>query len=168
MNEIAYGGAVDVAPTTFDEFFHAEYQILLRAMYLITGNRHDAEELAQEALVKACERWDRIGRMDNPSGYVYRMALNAHRSALRKLRVAARRAVSAGPAAPSPRATTETRSAVRSRRTEATRTRSSSTNGPPGRVTCTASRGRRLAIGSRSGSRRPPTPSPPTARTSRR
>ena len=57
---------------------------LLRAMYLITGDRHQAEEAAQDAFVKACEHWERIRVMANPSGYVYRIALNAHRSALRR------------------------------------------------------------------------------------
>ena len=100
MSEIAHEGAMAATPTTFAEFFLAEYQTLLRAMYLITGNRSDAEELAQEALVKACERWEQVGRMANPSGYVYRMALNAHRSTIRRLRVAARRTLSSGSADP--------------------------------------------------------------------
>ena len=98
MDEIAYEGPMEATQTTFAEFFLAEYQTLLRAMYLITGNRNDAEELAQEALVKACERWDKVGRMENPSGYVYRIALNAHRSTIRRLRLVARRAISADPA----------------------------------------------------------------------
>ncbi len=87
-------------PTTFAESFHAEYQTLLRAMYLITGDRYDAEELAQAALVKACERWEHVGGMDNPRGYIYRMAVNAHRSTIRKLRLAARRALSLNAADP--------------------------------------------------------------------
>jgi hypothetical protein len=28
-------------------------------MYLLTGDRYEAEDLAQDAFVKACERWDR-------------------------------------------------------------------------------------------------------------
>jgi RNA polymerase sigma factor (sigma-70 family) len=100
MDEIAYEGPMEATQTTFAEFFLAEYQTLLRAMYLITGNRNDAEELAQEALVKACERWDKVSRTENPSGYVYRIALNAHRSTIRRLRLVARRAMSADPADP--------------------------------------------------------------------
>ena len=74
----------------FSEFFSDEYETLLRAMYLLTGDRHEAEELAQDAFVKVCERWDRVRVMENPAGYLYRIAVNARTSALRRLRVAAR------------------------------------------------------------------------------
>ena len=47
--------------------------------------------MAQEALLRAYERWDRVGAMDSPAGYVYRTALNLHRSQLRRLVVRARR-----------------------------------------------------------------------------
>ena len=77
----------------FSEFFRTEYETLLRAMYLITGDRFQAEELAQDAFVKACQRWDRVRRTDNPAGYLYRTAVNAHRSSLRRLAVAARKSL---------------------------------------------------------------------------
>ena len=78
----------------FESFFAKNYELVLRTLYLVTGDRSEAEDLAQESFVKAYERWDRIKAMDNPSGYVYRMALNAYRSRLRRLGVAARRSVS--------------------------------------------------------------------------
>jgi RNA polymerase sigma-70 factor (sigma-E family) len=77
----------------FTDFFRAEYETLLRAMYLLTGDRYEAEDLAQDALLKACERWDRVRGMDNPTGYLYRTAVNAHESALRRVRSSARRAL---------------------------------------------------------------------------
>jgi RNA polymerase sigma-70 factor (sigma-E family) len=89
-DSVAGGVPVEVGPADFAQFFRAEYQTLLRAMYLITGDRHQAEELAQDAFVKACERWERIRDMQNPTGYLYRTAVNAHRSALRRIAVAAR------------------------------------------------------------------------------
>jgi RNA polymerase sigma factor (sigma-70 family) len=100
MDGIAVEGATEATPTTFAEFFLAEYQTLLRAMYLITGDPNEAEELAQDALVKACERWEQVGQMENPRGYIYRMAVNAHTSTIRKLRIAARRAISLNTADP--------------------------------------------------------------------
>jgi RNA polymerase sigma factor (sigma-70 family) len=75
----------------FEGFFHAEHERLFQALYLLTGNRHEADELAQEALMRAYERWDRVRSMDSPVGYVYRTALNLHRSRLRKAAVRARR-----------------------------------------------------------------------------
>ena len=84
----------------FEAFFAAHYEPLLRTMYLVTGDRHEAEDLAEESFVRAYERWDRIRRMENPSGYVYRMALNAYRSRLRRIATAAKRSISAEPADP--------------------------------------------------------------------
>src|SRR5438034_10106780 len=77
---------------TFEAFCRAEYPRLLRAMFLVTGDRHEAEEIAQDAFVRACERWDLVSRATNRPGYVYRMALNAYRSKLRRLARGARKA----------------------------------------------------------------------------
>ena len=96
MGEIAYGDAMEAEQADFADFFRAEYQTLLRAMYLISGSRDEAEELAQDAFVKALERWDRVQEMDNPAGYLYRTAVNTRRSVARRLRLAAQRALRSG------------------------------------------------------------------------
>jgi RNA polymerase sigma factor (sigma-70 family) len=75
----------------FEEFFLAEHERLFQALLLLTGDRFEADDLAQEALLRAYERWDRVASMESPAGYVYRTALNLHRSRLRKLVVRARR-----------------------------------------------------------------------------
>lgn len=82
----------------FEVFFLAEHERLFQALYLLTGDRHEADDLAQEALLRAYERWDRVGAMDSPAGYVYRTALNLHRSRIRALVVRARRVIAAVPA----------------------------------------------------------------------
>jgi RNA polymerase sigma-70 factor, ECF subfamily len=83
---------IDLADAgSFEGFFEANYERLLRAVFLVTGNRGEAEDLAQEAFVRVYERWDRVRRTDNPAGYLYRTALNAHRSRLRRMAVAARK-----------------------------------------------------------------------------
>ena len=97
MGEIAYGDAMEAEQADFADFFRAEYKTLLRAMYLISGSRDEAEELAQGAFVKALERWDRVREMDNPAGYLYRTAVNTRRSVARRLRFAAQRALSLRP-----------------------------------------------------------------------
>jgi RNA polymerase sigma factor (sigma-70 family) len=45
-----------VPPDTFETFFEQQYTNLLKAMYLVTGNRHEAEEITQDAFVRALER----------------------------------------------------------------------------------------------------------------
>ena len=87
-----------VEDTSFERFFLAEHERLFQALYLLTGDRFDADDLAQEALLRAYERWDRVATMDSPTGYVYRTALNLHRSRVRALLVRARRAFAAAPA----------------------------------------------------------------------
>lgn len=78
------------ADEDFKELFENEYARLGKALYLVTGDVSEAEELCQEAFVRIYERWDRVMRLEDPSGYLYRTALNLHRSRLRRLMAAAR------------------------------------------------------------------------------
>jgi DNA-directed RNA polymerase specialized sigma24 family protein len=34
----------------------------------VTGDRYEAEEVAQEAFLRVFERWDRVGALDDPTG----------------------------------------------------------------------------------------------------
>ena len=43
-------------PRTFDEFFEDERDRLFRALCLITGSRHEAEEIAQDAFIAALNK----------------------------------------------------------------------------------------------------------------
>jgi RNA polymerase sigma-70 factor (ECF subfamily) len=72
------------AERSFEDLFADEYPRLVRALYLMCGSVAEAEDLGQEALVRAFERWDRVGRMDSPIGYVYRIAMNLHRRRMRR------------------------------------------------------------------------------------
>jgi RNA polymerase sigma factor (sigma-70 family) len=98
-------------PEDFGDFFAATYEPVLRALFLVTGNVPEAEDVAQEAFVRMYERWDSVRRRPNPSGYAYRTALNVYRSRLRRLRVAARRLIR--PIAPDPLAASEDRDELR-------------------------------------------------------
>ena len=60
----------------FAEFFERHHVRLYRAMWLVTRNRHEAEELMQDAFVRLWERWDRVRSLPDPEGYLYRTALN--------------------------------------------------------------------------------------------
>jgi RNA polymerase sigma-70 factor (ECF subfamily) len=94
-------GAIEgVSPVTvldFEDFFQAEHVRLARALYLLTGSAAEADELTQEAMVRVYERWDRVRQMDSPQGYLYRTALNLHRSRLRWLASRARHILHATP-----------------------------------------------------------------------
>ena len=90
-------GEVVRAALNFEDFFVAEHERLFKALYMLTGSREEADDLAQEALLRAYERWDRVSTMDAPTGYVYRTALNLHRNRLRGLLVRARGVFAAVP-----------------------------------------------------------------------
>jgi RNA polymerase sigma-70 factor (ECF subfamily) len=77
----------------FEEFYEAQHVRLGRALYLLTGSASEADELAQEALVRVYERWDRVGQMASPEGYLFRTAMNLHRSRIRWLTSRARQLV---------------------------------------------------------------------------
>jgi RNA polymerase sigma-70 factor (ECF subfamily) len=75
----------------FDTFFEDESDRLFKALYFVTGNRHDAEELTQDAFLKLWERWDQIDRIDDPTAYLFRVALNAFRRRRRRTAMAVRK-----------------------------------------------------------------------------
>jgi RNA polymerase sigma factor (sigma-70 family) len=81
----------------FAAFFETEHLRLARALFLLTGDASEADELAQDALVRVYERWERVRQMDSPTGYLFRTALNLHRSRLRRLAARARRSTRASP-----------------------------------------------------------------------
>lgn len=69
---------------TFEEFFRTTYSRLAQMLLLMSGSRDEAEEVAQEAMARAFERWERVRQMDSPAGYVYRTALNLQRKSFRR------------------------------------------------------------------------------------
>ena len=83
----------------FEAFFSAEYARLCQALLLLIGDRFEAEDVAQEAMTRVLERWDRVHAMDSPAGYLFRTALNLHRNGVRRLAVRTRRVFAETPAA---------------------------------------------------------------------
>jgi RNA polymerase sigma factor (sigma-70 family) len=82
----------------FEAFYETHHRELFRALWLATRNRHEAEELMQDAFFRVYERWDRIDEVANPGGYLYRTAMNALASRRRRAAVALRKAVHLLPA----------------------------------------------------------------------
>ena len=81
------------ADSDFHSFFAEHHGRLFRALVLLTRNRHEAEELMQDAFLALWERWEHVARSGDPAPYLYRTALNAWRSRLRRAVVAARKAI---------------------------------------------------------------------------
>jgi RNA polymerase sigma-70 factor (sigma-E family) len=72
----------------FEAFFEAEFPHLFRLAYLLTGNPADAEEMAQEAMVRTYRAWGRIREDQPPFAYARTTLINHRRSLARRSRVA--------------------------------------------------------------------------------
>ena len=67
-----------------DAFEAVPSRALLRTAQALTGQRADAEDLLQSALVKALPHWRQI--TGEPEGYLYRVMVNEHISRWRRHR----------------------------------------------------------------------------------
>jgi DNA-directed RNA polymerase specialized sigma24 family protein len=83
---------VEGALISFEDFFRETHAALFRALSLVTGSRQVAEDVMQVAFMKVFERWDRVAAMENPEGFLYRVAMNEFRSRYRRAKRAIRRA----------------------------------------------------------------------------
>ena len=76
----------------FQEFYAANYPRLRRLGYWLTGDWTEAEELAQEAMVRTWWRWSIVRGHDRPHDYARKVLVNRHRSLLRRALVRGRHA----------------------------------------------------------------------------
>jgi RNA polymerase sigma-70 factor (ECF subfamily) len=61
------------APEGFEELFRAEYARLVRVLRAIDD---DAPDAVQEAFAQAFVRWRRVSQLEDPAGWVRRVAVN--------------------------------------------------------------------------------------------
>ncbi|MGH3402281.1 MAG: SigE family RNA polymerase sigma factor [Streptosporangiaceae bacterium] len=59
----------------FDGFTAEVSGLLLRTGYLMTGDAKDAEDLAQETLLRVAQRWNRVRSMEHPAAYARRILI---------------------------------------------------------------------------------------------
>jgi RNA polymerase sigma factor, sigma-70 family len=78
---------------TFEDFFFEQHDRLYRALFFVTGDASEAEDIAQDAFLRLWERWDDVGGIDDPVAYLFKVAMNGFRMRLRRARVAARHLV---------------------------------------------------------------------------
>jgi RNA polymerase sigma-70 factor (sigma-E family) len=62
----------------FRQFTASRWPRLLRTAYLLTGERHAAEDLVQSALERTYLSWRRVRRADDQDAYVRRILINQH------------------------------------------------------------------------------------------
>ena len=101
----------DQAPT-FEEFYAANFKRVFSALCLVTGNRHEAEEIAQDSFVRVYERWEKVGALDDPAAYLFRVSMNVFRNRYRRVSLGLRRALFLAPTTTDDLAAVETHDEV--------------------------------------------------------
>jgi RNA polymerase sigma-70 factor, ECF subfamily len=91
LRQVVIQEASVAEPHSFEMFFEANRRRLFGAFCLITGNRHEAEEIVQDAFLKLWERWDRVSNLEDPVGFLFTTAMNAFRNRRRRASVALRK-----------------------------------------------------------------------------
>lgn len=87
-------------PLAFEVFYRSEYAAVVALIGVLTGRDGFAEDIAQEAFLRAHRDWHRIGRMESPEGWVRRVAINLARSRWRRLRAEATARLRLGSSSP--------------------------------------------------------------------
>jgi RNA polymerase sigma-70 factor (ECF subfamily) len=80
------GVPADAAAAPLAQVFELSYRRLAMQLYGVVGNLAEAEDLVQEAFVRAAAAGARFRRVDNPEAWLRRTAINLHRKRWRKMR----------------------------------------------------------------------------------
>jgi RNA polymerase sigma-70 factor (ECF subfamily) len=60
----------------FEVWYRREHPRLVGALMWLGGDATDVRDAVDEACARALERWNRVGAMESPTGWTYRVALN--------------------------------------------------------------------------------------------
>ena len=74
------------AEVSLREVFEVSYRKLVVQLYGVIGDIAEAEDVVQEAFVRAAAAGGRFRRVDNPEAWLRTVAINVHHSRWRKLR----------------------------------------------------------------------------------
>jgi RNA polymerase sigma factor (sigma-70 family) len=77
-------------PGRFEHFYLQEYPRVVELVYALSGSRAGAEDIAQEAFLRAYRDWDRVGSYEHQAAWVRRVAANLATSGLRRRLIEAR------------------------------------------------------------------------------
>lgn len=84
MDVVTRVPGIGEALITFEEFYKENWDRVRRTLSVVLGDSDLANEATDEAMARTFERWDRVRRADNPSGWTYRVALNWAKRQIRR------------------------------------------------------------------------------------
>ncbi len=73
-------------PGSFEALYRNEYRRVVALVYGLSGSTAVAEDLAQEAFLRAHANWPDVANMNAPAAWVRRVAVNLAMSRFRRLR----------------------------------------------------------------------------------
>jgi RNA polymerase sigma-70 factor (ECF subfamily) len=80
------GGSVSDRPVDLESFYASTYRRLVSVVGVALGDRHEAEEIVQEAFARLLPRWDTVRRYEDPEAWVRQVAFRLMSNRLRSLR----------------------------------------------------------------------------------
>lgn len=87
---------------SFESFYKSEYNPLLGMAIALISDPNAAEDLVQEVLITAHDRWDRLSQYENPRAWLRRVLINRATSRRRRLGSEMRALTRLGAPDPSP------------------------------------------------------------------
>lgn len=70
---------------SFEQFYAEHRESIARAVALATGDVEQAADSTDEAMIRAYQRWPKIASLEQPAGWVFRVAVNHSRSRFRRV-----------------------------------------------------------------------------------
>ena len=91
MTNPGTGAAALPLQESYAAFFRREYPRMVALAAAISGSRATAEDLAQDAMIRAHRHWDRVSAYDRPGAWVRRVTVNISLSARKRTSAELRR-----------------------------------------------------------------------------
>ena len=91
VTEPEAGARVLTPHETFPAFYRREYPKMVAIAAAVSGSRSIAEDLAQEAMLRAHRHWDRVAVYQRPGAWVRRVTINLSLSATKRASAEMRR-----------------------------------------------------------------------------
>ena len=85
---------------SYEEFYRREFPRMVTLAALVSNSSAMAEDVAQDALVKAEQNWDTVGQYEWPGAWLRRVTINLASKRLRRARAEAAALLRLGPPPP--------------------------------------------------------------------
>lgn len=69
----------------FELWYRNEHARILATLTFVVGDLYLAEEVVDEAFVRAYDKWERVKSLESPAGWTYKVAINLVKRRSRRL-----------------------------------------------------------------------------------